>query len=330
MKFKSNVFLTAAILFTLILTSCGSNNNAIIATSVALTVQAQNTQAASVTDTPLPAATNPPLTNTPVAGGTAANTPAAIPTLTPLAAQPTVSSPTTFCTANATFVSETVPDGTIESPGAQYLKTWTIKNTGTCTWDTTWKLVYVSGDLMGGTPGGYALSVTPPGQNMDLSIALTAPTDYGTYTGYWKLESPWGLVFGDSGSGNPFWVTINVNSGTAGPKTPTVYGVTSVTYDYSTAFGNSGTCSPNVFLTTTATISVSGPLKISYYWAQSDGGRGDLQNLTFTDAGTVTIKDTWPLRAAHEIGLTWEEIVVTTPVHKDFVNLYARYDHECQ
>ena len=325
MKFKFNLILTILTALALALTSCGANNASIIATSVALTVQAQNTQVASVTDTPLPLATNPPLTNTP---GTTA--PATIPTLTPLVAQPTSSSGTKFCTASATFVSETVPDGTIEQPGAQFLKTWNIQNTGTCAWDPTWKFVYVSGDLMGGTPGGYTLPSTAPNQTMSFSITLTAPTDYGTYTGYWKLESPWGLAFGDSGSGNPFWVTINVNNGTPGANTPSVYGVTSVTYDYSTAFGKSGTCAPNVFLTTTATISVSGPLKISYYWAQSDGGRGDLQNLNFTEASSITLHDTWPLRAAHEIGLTWEEIVVTSPIHKDFVNLYAKYDHECQ
>jgi len=330
MKFKFNLILTILTALALALTSCGANNASIIATSVALTVQAQNTQVASGTDTPLPLATNPPLTNTPAVNTPGTNAPAAIPTLTPLVLQPTSSSGTKFCTAGATFVSETVPDGSIFSPGAQYLKTWNIENTGTCTWDPTWKFVYVSGDLMGGTPGGYPLPSTAPNQTMNFSITLTAPTDYGTYTGYWKLESPWGQVFGDSGSGNPFWVKINVNSGTAGPNTPSVYGVTSITYDYSTAFGKSGTCAPNVFLTTTATISVSGPLKISYYWAQSDGGRGDLQNLNFTEASSITLHDTWPLRAAHEIGLTWEEIVVTSPIHKDFVNLYAKYDHECQ
>ena len=53
MKFKSNLFLTITIIVAFALTSCGSSkNNSIIATAVALTVQAQNTQPASVTDTP--------------------------------------------------------------------------------------------------------------------------------------------------------------------------------------------------------------------------------------------------------------------------------------
>src|SRR6202142_2296573 len=176
MKFKSNLFLTITILFALTLTSCGpSHNNSIIATSVALTVQAQNTQAASVTDTPLPLATNPPLTNTP-----STNAPAAIRTLTPLAAQPTASSGTKFCTASATFVGETVPDGTIEQPGGQFLKTWHIQNSGTCAWDSTWKFVYVSGDLMGAAVT-YPLPSAAPNQTIDFSIVLTAPTDYGSY-----------------------------------------------------------------------------------------------------------------------------------------------------
>jgi hypothetical protein len=52
MKFKLNIFLTITTLFALTLTSCGSSkNNSIIATSVALTVQAQNAQSPSATDT---------------------------------------------------------------------------------------------------------------------------------------------------------------------------------------------------------------------------------------------------------------------------------------
>ena len=60
MKFKSNLFLTITIIVAFALTSCGSSNNSIIATAVALTVQAQNTQPASVTDTPLAPRNSPP------------------------------------------------------------------------------------------------------------------------------------------------------------------------------------------------------------------------------------------------------------------------------
>jgi len=336
MKVKSNLLLTTMAIFALALSSCGASNNSIIATSVALTVQAQDTQSASVTDTPLPLETNLPPVNTPTGNTPIANTPSAntvtapLPTFTPLGSSLAVStSVTKFCTAGATFTGETVPDGTIENPGATFTKTWDIENTGTCTWDSTWKLIYISGDLMGAA-ASYPLTYTPPNQTLNFSVVLTAPATEGTDTGYWKLESPWGLVFGDSDSGNPFWVTINVNSGTAGPNTPSVYGITSVTYDYSISYGKSGSCSPNVFLTTSATVTASGPMKVYYSWSQSDGGHSGGGTITFTEAGTQTVQDTWPLSAGHEIGIRWEDLVVTSPIRQDFQNLYARYDHECQ
>jgi len=344
MKFKSNLFLTITTIFAFILTSCGSSSNSIIATAVALTVQAQNTQPASVTDTPLAAlATAIPLANTP-----SANTPAAaLPTLTPFVTSSAASTGVTkFCIANATFISETIPDGTIESPGATFTKTWTIQNSGTCTWDSTWKFVYFSGDLMGAAVT-YPLTSTQiaPNQTLNFSIVLTAPTDEATYTGYWKLESPYGCVFGDSGggacSGVPYSVQIAVNSGTPGANTPTVYGITSVTFSYGTTNKrsiqpipgvNAGYCTggANIFLTTFATISVSGPLTVTYYWAPSDGGGSGSGTLNFTEASTQTIQDTWPLGAGHEIGLRWENLVVTSPIKQTFKNTTAQYDHECQ
>ncbi len=73
MKFKSNLFLTITIILAFVLTSCGSSNNSIIATAVALTVQAHDTQSAPVAETALPLATGLSLaTNLPLADTTAA------------------------------------------------------------------------------------------------------------------------------------------------------------------------------------------------------------------------------------------------------------------
>ena len=179
-----------------------------------------------------------------------------------------------------------------------------------------------------------------PGQNVNVPIVFTAPTTEGTYTGYWKLQSPWGLVFGDSDSGNPFWVTINVNSGTPGKGTPTVYGVTSVTYTYGTTNKqtvtaipgvNAGYCTSgaNIFLTTFATITTSGPMTITYYWRQSDGGHGSPHNLTFTEATSQTVTDTWPIKISSNDGPYWEAIVVTLPVHASFPNVEAVFNKHC-
>ncbi len=322
MKFKFRLPLTITVILAFTLVSCGSSNQSVIATSVALTVQAQNTPTAPATDTPLAPTTDTPSAETATLGPTSipsTPTPTLLPLGTPL-----------NCSIVANFVSEDTPDGTIESPGTTFIKTWNVQNNGTCIWNTSWKIVYDKGNIMG---GGYVYNfpqVVAPGQTVPIAIQFTAPAAEGTYTGYWLLESPNGTVFGVGQYSAPLSVSINVNSGTPGANTPTVYGITSVTYDYSTAFGKSGSCSPNVFLTTTATISSNGPLTIKYRWMASDGGTGSLQTLTFTEAKSRTIQDTWPLRVGHEIGQVWEEILITSPVQQRFSNTYARYDHECQ
>src|ERR1700690_255144 len=112
MKSKSNLFLKTIILLALTLSSCTSNKS-VIATAVAMTVQAQNTQLASVsvTDTPLALVTNLPLATIPTANTLAVNTPASLPALTPLAtAQPATTSGTK-CYANAPYVTDSPPDG---------------------------------------------------------------------------------------------------------------------------------------------------------------------------------------------------------------------------
>ena len=339
MKFKSNLFLTITTIFAFILTSCGASSNSMIATAVALTVEAQDTQSAPVTETPLALATSLPLATIPTASTLTANTPASLSALTPPATVQPAATSGTRCYANATYITDNPPDGTIVNPGATFTHTWQIQNTGTCPWDSTWKFAYVSGDLMGAAVS-YPLTYTAPNQTMNFSVVFTAPTVQGGYRGYWEIVSQWGTPIKDSGSGNPFWVDINVNNGTPGANTPTVYGVTSVTYTYGTTNKqtiqpipgvNAGYCTggANIFMTTFATISTSGPLTITYYWRQSDGGHGSPHNLTFTGAGSQTVTDTWPIRISSNDGPYWEAIVVTSPVQTSFPNTVAVFNKNC-
>ena len=336
MKSKFNIFLNIIILTALALTSCTSNKS-VIATAVAMTVQAQNTESASVTDTPLALATTPPLVDNATPGATMTNAPSAnttgapMPTLTPmlLAAQSATS--TTKCYAIASFVGETVPDGTIFSPNAIFTKTWTIKNSGTCPWDTTWKLVYKSGDIMGAAYVFNLPQSVPPGQSVVIPIVFTAPATQGTYTGYWMLESPWGCVFGDSAagacSGTPYSVEIVVSNGTPSNGGSSLYGVTSVTY--TTSIKGCCTCGRNIFMTTYATVTSNGPVKATYHWSQSDGGYIGTGTINFTEASSVTVQDTWPLSITMVNKEYWEEIVITSPFSQRFPNTTAHFDHEC-
>jgi hypothetical protein len=116
---------------------------------------------------------------------------------------------------NAT-IDQTVPDNTKMAPGQVFTKKWRLINTGTCTWTSSYQLVFDRGDGMG-VATGYSQSLTSgsisPGQSVDVSVNLTAPTTSGTYTGYWRFRDPNGTYFGIGGSSS--WIVkIKVVSAT--------------------------------------------------------------------------------------------------------------------
>ncbi len=114
----------------------------------------------------------------------------------------------------AQFVADvTVPDDTFINPGATFVKTWRLKNTGVCQWDTSYTLVFTSGEKMGGPNSVPFPKVVPPGQTVDLTVTLTAPATPGTFRGYWQLKNGSGGLFGIGAShSSPFWVQIKVTS----------------------------------------------------------------------------------------------------------------------
>jgi hypothetical protein len=124
----------------------------------------------------------------------------------------------------AQFVSDvTVPDGTLFSPGASFTKTWRLKNVGSCTWTTSYLLVFDSGDQMGGPATANLPHSVYPGQTVDLTLTLTAPNAGGHYRGFWKFQNSSGVRFGIGAAGtSPWFVDILVSGPTATPtNTPT-------------------------------------------------------------------------------------------------------------
>ena len=119
------------------------------------------------------------------------------------------------CINSASLVEDvTVPDDMQFDPGNSFTKTWRLKNTGTCTWDSRYQLVFAGGNHIGSLSDRFALDVTvAPGELVDLSVALVAPTETNTYQGDWKLQSPQGQLFGVGSNNGPFWVRIKVQAG---------------------------------------------------------------------------------------------------------------------
>ncbi len=120
--------------------------------------------------------------------------------------------PSTACD-RALFISDvTIPDGTVMAAGTTFVKTWRLKNNGTCTWTSAYALTFASGDQMGATPLIYLPSTVAPGATIDLSVTMTAPGTAGHYRGNWRLQNASATPFGvGTGGAYPFWVDINVS-----------------------------------------------------------------------------------------------------------------------
>ncbi len=122
-----------------------------------------------------------------------------------------------ICNA-ASFVADvTIPDGTYISPGAPFVKTWRLKNTGTCSWSPSYAVAYYNGERLGYTGPSFIGRYVSPGQTVDVTLNLTAPTAGGTYRGYFKMQNTSGVAFGiGSAAANAFWVEIRVLGQTTG------------------------------------------------------------------------------------------------------------------
>jgi hypothetical protein len=139
--------------------------------------------------------------------------------------QPSVTpSPTEGCTDKMEFDKDvTIPDDTRMDPGENFTKIWRMKNIGTCTWNTSYSVVFDSGNIMGGSPSTALTGTVPPNGTVDISVDLTAPLSNGTHKGNWKMRNSSGVLFGlGSDAASPFWVQIIVGP-TPTPKPKTVY-----------------------------------------------------------------------------------------------------------
>jgi hypothetical protein len=132
--------------------------------------------------------------------------------------------PTTTVSAaclSALYVADvTVPDGTKFKNTEAFTKTWKIRNDGSCNWPEDTTLVFVSGTKLN-SPDSVKVGKVVSGTEVEVSVALTAPDQYGNYTGFWQLKSAQGnfgtqlsavIVAGDA--------PVNVSAQAPAPTTP--------------------------------------------------------------------------------------------------------------
>ncbi len=131
---------------------------------------------------------------------------APVPTPTPAPPEPVPTpAPPEGCYDGMAYVSDLNYDDQnmhnppVLNPGEAFKKGWRIKNTGACTWDSSYFLDYVSGNTDGARMGGQATAIegtVEPGQTYDLYVDLVAPVRPGVYQGFWQMHDGHGQSFG--------------------------------------------------------------------------------------------------------------------------------------
>ena len=185
-------------------------------------------------------APTPTLMPTPVPEPTAVIEPTAVPTETAVLTETVPITPTTTITSTATltdctniigYIDDiTIPDDTVFAPGDEIIKTWRLRNDGTCPWTEGYTAVYVGGDDLIG-PITQTIEAVAPNDTIDLTITFTAPATEATYRENWQIADADGTPFGVGGfESEAFWVQVQVNENaepeaTAEPGTAVVGGI---------------------------------------------------------------------------------------------------------
>ncbi|MDR3572717.1 MAG: NBR1-Ig-like domain-containing protein [Anaerolineaceae bacterium] len=111
--------------------------------------------------------------------------------------QPSGSKSNPDCTDQLTYISDvTIPDDTIVSAGSTMDKRWQVENSGSCNWDSGYKIKLVAGPDMGASQE-QELFPARSGSRATIRIQFTAPTTPGKYRSAWQAFNPQGQAFGD-------------------------------------------------------------------------------------------------------------------------------------
>jgi pimeloyl-ACP methyl ester carboxylesterase len=126
-------------------------------------------------------------------------------------------------TTSATLISQTYPDNTQVIAGRSFTKSWTVRNSGTITWNSGYSLQYVSASSAAFcNHSNAAVSGTvAPGANYMFSITCTAPAAGGTYQETWRMIGPSAVV---NVSGSPTLAVKIVSVANSLPESTHPYG----------------------------------------------------------------------------------------------------------
>jgi len=218
-------------------------------------------------------------------------TPTSLPTQAsetpPIIESPSAGTPAGTAAADcdqAQFIMDaTYPDNSSVTANETITKTWQVKNTGSCTWDTAYRLAFIRGEQIG---GNSALEVitdpVAPGDVVDLSIQLTAPFTNGSHWGIWQIHNAAGSpVLKADGTPQELSILINVTNGQGG----TVASVRTWSYTFEGV-----KCTNNVQYEVKANIYTDGPVDVDFTWTVTNGTLSVVTgNHVFTGSGNLEV-----------------------------------------
>ena len=214
----------------------------------------------------------------------------------------------------------TIPDGTKLEPEEAFTKTWRVQNGGESTWTTGYVLLFHEGDRMGGLYEVDLEEEVLPNQTVDLSVELIAPKEPGTYTGFWIMRNPNGVLMGTGPEKDqPFFVMIEVQGPDTGTATPPADG------DGSTVTGASLSANPSTY-SGECPVSVSFPGTIKSegagsYIFQLEAGTSSpgftfslppAQKATFTTGGSQQLNVSYTLEITGSVE-AWARLYISAP-----------------
>lgn len=170
----------------------------------------------------------------------------------------------TGCQDSAQYISDDGLDGTTYAPNTPFTKTWTVKNTGSCTWDSSYMVFQISGTYMTQQPGYWIVpqgQTVAPGQTVNISVGMTSPIENGNYRSDWGLKKKDGQFMPIQGGagGNSFYVKIKVNDGSV-----VIGQVTAASIDIELEQGSGAVCTADASYFVHAYITADGSTTASY------------------------------------------------------------------
>lgn len=101
---------------------------------------------------------------------------------------------TAVCSYATRFLADvTIPDDSQILANSAFVKTWRIRNSGSCSLPEGSVWAFTDGERMSGN-FSYPMPALGVSETADISINLIAPATPGTYTGYWQVRLPDGRL----------------------------------------------------------------------------------------------------------------------------------------